>query len=62
MHDKSRQLIRERGVSFENVVFLILQGDIMDNVKQPNPEKSPCGLDALERAFALSVRRQCFVH
>ena len=48
--DKNQQLIRDRGVSFEDVVFFILQGDILDNVKHPNPEKYPG-----QRIFVLSI-------
>lgn len=48
--DKNQQLIRDRGVSFEDVVFFILQGDILDNVKHPNPEKYPG-----QQIFVLSI-------
>lgn len=48
--EKNQQLIRERGVSFEDVVFFILQGDILDNVKHPNSEKYPG-----QRLFVISI-------
>ena len=48
--DKNQRLIRDRGVSFEDVVFFILHGDILDNVKHPNPEKYPG-----QRNFVLSI-------
>ena len=48
--DKNQQLIRDRGVSFEDVVFFLLQGDILDNVKHPNPEKYPG-----QRIFVLNI-------
>ena len=48
--EKSQQLIRERGVSFEDVVFFLLQGDILDDVKHPNPEKYP-----KQRIFVISI-------
>jgi len=48
--EKNQQLIRERGVSFEDVVFFLLQGDILDNVKHFNPEKYPG-----QRIFILSI-------
>lgn len=48
--EKNQQLIRERGVSFEDVVFFILQGDILDNVKHPNSEKYPG-----QRIFVISI-------
>ena len=48
--EKNQELIRERGVSFEDVVFFLLQGDILDNVKHPNPDKYPN-----QRIFVLSI-------
>ena len=48
--EKNQQLIRERGVSFEDVVFFLLQGDILDNVKYPKPEKYPN-----QRIFVISI-------
>lgn len=48
--EQNQQLIRERGVSFEDVVFFILQGDILDNVKHPNSEKYPG-----QRIFVISI-------
>lgn len=38
---KNQQLLAERGVSFEDVVFYIQQGDILDVVEHPNREKYP---------------------
>ena len=48
--EKNQQLISERSVSFEDVVFFLLQGDILDNVKHPNPAKYPD-----QRIFVLSI-------
>ncbi len=48
--EKNQQLIRERGVSFEDVVFYILQGDILDNMKHPNLQKYP-----EQKIFVLSI-------
>lgn len=42
--------MQERGVSFEDVVFYLLQGDILDDVKHPNPAKYPN-----QRVFVLSI-------
>ena len=33
--------MEERGISFEDVVFYILQGDVLDDLKHPNPDKYP---------------------
>ena len=38
---KNHQLIVERGVSFEDVVFCMLQGRLLDDVEHPNSDKYP---------------------
>lgn len=48
--DKNQQLIEERGVSFDEVVFYLLQGEILDDIEHPNPEKYPN-----QRIFVLSI-------
>ena len=48
--ENNQQLIRERGVSFEDVVFFILQGEFLDNVKHPDSEKYPG-----QRIFVISI-------
>ena len=40
-HDKNEKLKHERQVSFEEVVYHIEQGDIVDITQHPNPEKYP---------------------
>ena len=39
--EKNSQLIKERGISFEEVVFCIQNGGILDRVEYPNKEKYP---------------------
>lgn len=39
--DKNEQLKAERGVSFEEAVFHIENGDLLDEVAHPNQEKYP---------------------
>ena len=39
--DKNRRLKRERGVSFEEVLFHIECGDVLDVLDHPNPERYP---------------------
>ena len=39
--DKNQQLIQERGLSFESVVFHINQGHVLDDLKHPNQAKYP---------------------
>ena len=38
---KNQQLIAERGISFEDVVFCIQQGGLLDEVEHPNGAKYP---------------------
>ena len=38
-HDKNEMLKEERGVSFEDVVFHIERGDLLEVVEHPNQEK-----------------------
>lgn len=37
--EKNQQLITERGVSFEDAIFYLIQGDILDDIAHPNPDK-----------------------
>ena len=39
--EKNAVLKAERGVSFEDVVFHILSGDILDTLEDPNQERYP---------------------
>lgn len=48
--DKNRTLIKERGISFEDVAFQLLRGDILDDVEHPNSEKYPN-----QRLFVLNI-------
>ncbi len=38
---KNQQLIAERGISFEDIVFCIQQGRLLDDVEHPNSNKYP---------------------
>ena len=48
--DKNQKLIQERGISFEDVVFYLLQGEVLDDLEHPNLEKYPG-----QRIFVLSI-------
>jgi uncharacterized DUF497 family protein len=37
--EKNRQLMSERGVSFEDVLFALQSGGLLDDGPHPNPEK-----------------------
>ncbi len=39
--EKNQYLIGERGVSFEDVVYYIQQGQLLDDLRHPNQEKYP---------------------
>jgi len=39
--EKNQLLKAQRGVSFEDVVFHILVGDILETIDHPNPERYP---------------------
>lgn len=39
--EKNQQLIADRGVSFEDVVYYIQQGQLLDDLHNPNQEKYP---------------------
>jgi len=39
--EKNRKLIEERGISFEDVVFCLQSGGLLDDVTHPNTEKYP---------------------
>ena len=47
---KNQQLIAERGISFEDIVFYIQQGQLLDDIVHPNSEKYP-----EQRIFVISV-------
>jgi len=37
--EKNRQLRHERGITFEEIVFHIEQGDLLDRLAHPRPER-----------------------
>ena len=48
--DKNQELIEDRGVSFEEVVFYLQQGALIDDIKHPNAKKYPN-----QQIFVLSI-------
>ena len=48
--EKNQQLIVERGVSFEDVVFCLQQGAILDDIEHPNSDKYPG-----QRIFVINI-------
>lgn len=39
--DKNRKLIEERGIAFENVIFSLQSGGLLDDMIHPNQDKYP---------------------
>ena len=48
--EKNQELINSRGVSFVDVVFYLQQGEILDDLEHPNPEKY-----SNQRIFVLEI-------
>ena len=47
---KNQELIEERGISFEEVVFYLQQGALIDDVEHPDDDKYPS-----QRIFVLNI-------
>jgi uncharacterized DUF497 family protein len=47
---KNQQLITERGISFEDIVFYIQQGALLDDIEHPNSGRYPN-----QRVFVINV-------
>ena len=54
--EKNIQLIRERGISFERVIFHIERDEILDVVKHPNPSEYPN-----QRMFILDIGNYAYL-
>lgn len=39
--EKNQELIANRNISFEEVIFHIQQGDLLDDIVHPNPQNYP---------------------
>lgn len=48
--EKNQELMESRGVSFEDVVFYLQQGTLLDDLEHPNPEKY-----SNQRIFVLEI-------
>jgi predicted DNA binding CopG/RHH family protein/uncharacterized DUF497 family protein len=47
---KNQQLISEHGISFEDIVYYLQQGGILDDVEHPNIDKYPN-----QRMFVINI-------
>ena len=53
--EKNQSLMEERGISFEDIVFSMQQGDLLDDLSHPNNDKYPN-----QRLFVVNVEN--YVH
>ncbi len=54
--EKNAQLIRERGISFERVIYHIERNEILDVIKHPNSSKYPG-----QRMFILDIGNYAYL-
>ena len=47
---KNQQLISERGISFEDIVFYLQQGALLDDIEHPKSDKYPN-----QRVFVINI-------
>ena len=47
---KNQQLVAQRGISFEDIVFYMQQGQLLDDIQHPNSDKYP-----EQRIFVINV-------
>ena len=53
---KNQQLISERGVSFEDIVFYLQQGALLDDIEHPNSDKYPN-----QRVFVINIDNYAYL-
>ena len=53
---KNEKLITERGISFEEIVFHIERGNILDILEHPNRQKYE-----RQRVFIIKVENYCYI-
>ena len=54
--EKNERLRRERGISFEEVVFHIERGDVLDLLENPNQQRYPG-----QRIFVVAVEQYVYL-
>ena len=54
--DKNQQLIIERGVSFEDIVYYLQQGALLDDLEHPNSSKYPD-----QRIFVVNINDYAYL-
>ena len=53
---KNQQLISERGISFEDIVFYLQQGALLDDIEHPNSNKHPN-----QRVFVININDYAYL-
>ena len=53
---KNQQLISERGVSLEDIVFYLQQGALLDDIEHPNSDKYPN-----QRVFVINIDNYAYL-
>ena len=53
---KNRQLISERGISFEDIFFYLQQGALLDDIEYPNSDKYPN-----QRVFVINIDNYAYL-
>ena len=54
--DKNKLLIEERGISFEDFIFFLQNGKMLDDVEHPNKDKYPN-----QRIFVVEINDYAFL-
>jgi uncharacterized DUF497 family protein len=54
--DKNQQLIHERGISFEEIVFHVTNGGLLDIIEHPNRKKYPT-----QRMFIVNIENYAVI-
>jgi len=54
--EKNAQLVKDRGISFERVIYHIERNEILDITKHPNPSKYPN-----QRMFILDISNYAYL-
>ena len=54
--DKNSKLIQERGVSFEDVLFCLKSGDLLDDIVHPNKDRY-----LNQRIFIITIERYVYL-
>jgi len=54
--EKNQQLIEQRGISFENIVFYLQNDGVLDDIKHPNEKDYPN-----QRVFIVNVDEYAFL-